>query len=89
MIQVTWKALKDLKEVPVENPNGDSVPVESIGNICLLNGLRIDRVLNILKFKYNLLSVSRLTKELNCALIFFPDFLYHAGLTIEEADWSG
>lgn len=55
-------------------PNGDYVSVENIGDSYLPNGLKIEHVLNIPSFKCNLLSVSRLTKEMNCTLIFFPGF---------------
>lgn len=61
-------------EMPVKIPNGETIPVKSIGDTSLPNGMKINRVLNIPAFNCNLLSVSRLTKELNCALTFFPDF---------------
>lgn len=59
---------------PVKIPNGEKVPVMGVGDISLPNGLKLNGVLNIPDFKCNLLSVSRLTRDLNCALIFFPDF---------------
>lgn len=61
-------------EIPVKIPNGETVPVKSIGNANLPNGLKLNQVLNIPDFKCNLLSVSKLTRNLNCALTFFPDF---------------
>lgn len=59
---------------PVKIPNDDTIPVKSVGNTRLPNRIEIKRVLNIPDFKWNLLFVSRLTRELNCVLIFFPDF---------------
>lgn len=41
--------------LPVKIPNGDNIPVKSVGKTCLPNGLNIDRVLNIPEFKCNLL----------------------------------
>ncbi|KAG6406521.1 hypothetical protein SASPL_134125 [Salvia splendens] len=61
-------------EIPVKIPNGETVSVKSIGNANLPNGLKLNQVLNIHAFKCNLLSVSKLTRNLNCALTFFPDF---------------
>ncbi|KAJ9540324.1 hypothetical protein OSB04_026830 [Centaurea solstitialis] len=61
-------------EMAVKIPNGEPIPVMSVGNTSLPNELKIDNVLNIPAFKCNLLSVSKLTKALRCALIFFPDF---------------
>lgn len=60
--------------LPVKIPNGESIPVKNIGNARLPNGLDIKCVLNVPNFKCNLLSVSRLTRDLNCSLTFFPEF---------------
>ncbi|OMO75305.1 Integrase, catalytic core [Corchorus capsularis] len=59
---------------PVTIPNGDKIPVKSVGKVKLPNGMKIDHVLNIPDFKCNLISVGRLTNDLNCALIFIADF---------------
>lgn len=68
-------SINPLVETPVKIPNGDVMPVKNIGNASLPNGLKIERVLHVPDFQCNLLSVSRLTKEYNCVLIFFfPDF---------------
>ncbi|KAI3736523.1 hypothetical protein L2E82_26344 [Cichorium intybus] len=61
-------------ELPVTIPNGDSIPVKGKGDSALPNGIEIRGVLYIPKFKCNLLSVGRLTDDLNCAVTFFPGF---------------
>ncbi|OMO51399.1 Reverse transcriptase, RNA-dependent DNA polymerase [Corchorus capsularis] len=61
-------------ELPVMIPNGDKIPIKSVGKAKLPNGMGINNVLNIPDFKCNLISVSKLTKDLNCALIFVADF---------------
>ncbi|CAH9141419.1 unnamed protein product [Cuscuta epithymum] len=61
-------------ESSVRIPNGESIPVNAVGSLYLPNGILLERVLYIPKFQCNLLSVSRLTSDLNCTLIFFPDF---------------
>ncbi|GJZ02841.1 leucine-rich repeat protein [Tanacetum coccineum] len=54
--------------------NGEAVPVEGRGECALPSGAIIKDVLHVPKFKCNLLSVSRLSKELQCAVTFFPEF---------------
>lgn len=51
-------------EPSVTIPNGDLVSVEGKGNFTLHNGNKIEGVLHIPSFNYNLLSVSRLTRDL-------------------------
>lgn len=59
---------------PVTIPNGESIPVKGKGDFLLKEGLDIKEVLYVPNFTCNLLSVRRLTKDLNCAVTFFPDF---------------
>lgn len=54
------KAICD-NEPHVTIPNGDSVPVKGNRFCHLLNGIKLENVWYILRFKYNLLSVMRLT----------------------------
>lgn len=39
-----------------------------------LDKMQVDQVLYVPDFKFNLLSVSKLTKALSCSVNFFPDF---------------
>ncbi|KAK9063535.1 hypothetical protein SSX86_017405 [Deinandra increscens subsp. villosa] len=61
-------------EPPVTIPNGETIAVEGRGEYVLPNGMLIKEVLHVPNFKCNLLSVSRLAKDLQCAVTFFPDF---------------
>ncbi|KAI3719915.1 hypothetical protein L6452_20821 [Arctium lappa] len=61
-------------EKPVLIPNGDVIPVEGKGSCFLPGGTKLNGVLHIPKFTCNLLSVSRICKDLQCAVTFFPDF---------------
>lgn len=38
--------------------------------------MNIDKVLHIPNFSCNLLSVSRVTKDMQCAITFLPNFCY-------------
>ncbi|XP_070010094.1 uncharacterized protein [Nicotiana sylvestris] len=58
----------------VQMPNGESAQITHVGNCHLLGGDFIKDVLCVPTFKFNLLSVSKLTKELQCFVSFYPDF---------------
>jgi hypothetical protein len=55
-----------VKPIPVKIPNGSMAQADIIGEIVITNLLTITNVLYLPHFKYNLLSVSRITKDLNC-----------------------
>ncbi|XP_015162805.1 uncharacterized protein [Solanum tuberosum] len=58
----------------VSLPTGSLAKVTNIGSSQILRGADIHNVLHIPEFKYNLLSVPQLTRELNCGVLFYPDF---------------
>ncbi|KAJ0534950.1 putative RNA-directed DNA polymerase [Helianthus annuus] len=66
--------VKTSNEVPVVIPNDQSIPVEGRGTCTLPNGIRISDVLHVPRFRCNLLSVNRLSKDLQCTVTFFPTF---------------
>lgn len=59
---------------PVYLPNGTTTQVSHIGSCSLSTRSVISNVLHIPDFKYNLLSVSQITKELGCSVTFLPHF---------------
>ncbi|KAK3034295.1 hypothetical protein RJ639_034099 [Escallonia herrerae] len=59
---------------PVQIPNDDTVPVHALGRVNLGPNLHLEQVLGVPKFCFNLLSVSKLTRDLNCVLIFGSEF---------------
>lgn len=59
----------------VHLPNGNKIPIAHIGS-CRLAQENISNVLCVPDFRYNLLSVSKLTKELNGCIEFFPDLCF-------------
>nr|KAJ0213988.1 hypothetical protein LSAT_V11C400204210 [Lactuca sativa] len=61
-------------QIPITIPNGDKIPIMGEGEHTLPRGLKIDGVLHVLNFNYNLLYVHKLAKKLHCAITFFPDF---------------
>lgn len=53
---------------------GNTVSVSHVGTSCVFDNQNISNVLFLPDFKYNLLSVSKITKELQCMVSFLPDF---------------
>ncbi|XP_019260764.1 PREDICTED: uncharacterized protein LOC109238744 [Nicotiana attenuata] len=58
----------------VHLPNGETTQGTHIGTSTLTDQDTITNVFYIPQFKYNQLSVSKLTKKLKCSVAFFPDF---------------
>lgn len=55
-------------------PNGDTTLVTHTGTSSISDTNIVSNMFYVPQFKYNLLSVSKLTNELQCSAIFFPDF---------------
>ncbi|CAA3022790.1 uncharacterized protein LOC111406837 [Olea europaea subsp. europaea] len=58
----------------VNLPDGRTAPINYVGSYQLSEELKLDGVLHVPKFRVNLLSISKLTKALNCTVTFFSDF---------------
>ena len=56
----------------VQLPTGTSAKVSHIGDCHIGGGDVLRRVLCVPAFKFNLLSVSQMTKDLNCCVTFYP-----------------
>uniref|UniRef100_A0A803LRD3 Uncharacterized protein n=1 Tax=Chenopodium quinoa TaxID=63459 RepID=A0A803LRD3_CHEQI len=52
-------------------PTGDSASISHTGNVSLCNSLHLHNVLCVPKFRYNLLSVPKLTKDSQCEVNFY------------------
>ncbi|OIS95931.1 hypothetical protein A4A49_58602, partial [Nicotiana attenuata] len=78
--------MHDVKDCNAHNDSGVQVPtgnkcqITHTGNVSILDNQVLMDVLHVPKFKFNLLSVSKLTKELCCIAMFFPDFCVLQGL---------
>lgn len=55
-------------------PNGKNVSVHYQGSCNISYDYTIENVLHVPEFIYNLLSVSKMTKVLQCSVFFFPHF---------------
>ncbi|KAL5818430.1 hypothetical protein ACOSQ4_022272 [Xanthoceras sorbifolium] len=59
---------------PVQLPNREFSHISHIGRATLSDKITLNNVLCVPDFHFNLLSVSKITKSLNCAVIFFHGF---------------
>ena len=62
----------DLKRQSVRLADGSSQTVLGIGTVACGSNMSLSSILHVPSFPMNLLSISCITKELNCAVIFFP-----------------
>lgn len=69
-----YKYLDDKQFLKVNLPTGSQVPISHIGESLVLKNKLPKEVLFRPEFNYNLLSVSQFTKQLQCVVLFFPDF---------------
>ena len=51
--------------------NGSHTPITDCGNIQLQSSLHLNNVLHVLKLSNNLLSIHKITQDLNCVVTFF------------------
>jgi len=59
----------------ITTANGFKVPSHGVGTINFLPFLSIDNVLYVPRSPFNLLSISRLTRSLDCVISFTKDFV--------------
>lgn len=64
----------------VQVPTGGRCQITSAGNATIFGTSKIQNVIPFPDFKFNLLSVSKITKDLSCVVLFFPDFCVFQGL---------
>ncbi|OMO65653.1 hypothetical protein CCACVL1_21443 [Corchorus capsularis] len=72
------------KPLSVNLPDGTSISILGIGKAKLSSTFQIIDVFYIPEFTCDLLSVSKLTKQLNCAAIFLPTFCVLQDLTSKK-----
>lgn len=68
----------------VKLPTGANAPIHSIGSISFDSNISLHNVLCVPSFRINLMSISKLTKSLNCCVLFFPDFCLLQDLAMKK-----
>ncbi|OIT34547.1 hypothetical protein A4A49_64047, partial [Nicotiana attenuata] len=76
----TFRTLRSQNDNRVQVPTGGRVEITNIGDAVILGSYKLENVLHVPDFKFNLLSVSKITKQLCCVALFFPDFCVFQGL---------
>jgi len=75
--------------IDISMVDGAVSPIVGRGNVCILN-LKLKSVLYVPGINYNLLSISRITKDMNCRVIFLPSYCIFqdqaSGRTIGSAE---
>jgi hypothetical protein len=61
-----FTAYRQVNVIPVKLPNGNIVTTDTIGDIKLTSEITLKNVLYMPHFSFNLISVSRVTQDLNC-----------------------
>lgn len=61
-------------------PN-DNTTISHIGSICMFINKFVSNVLYLPDFRVNLLSVSKITKDLNCMVVFYPELCVFQNLS--------
>ena len=59
--------------VKIQIVDGSLAPIVGKGLVFPFEGLTLHSVLHVPQISYNLLSISKPTRELNCKAIFLPD----------------
>ena len=59
--------------IEISMADGTISPALGFGKVCISN-LKLNAVLYVPGLSYNLLSVNRITNDMNCKVIFFPSF---------------
>ncbi|KAL0533496.1 hypothetical protein IC582_027528 [Cucumis melo] len=65
--------------------NGSLAPIVGKGQIVLFDGFSLHNVLHVPKLFYNLLSISKITRELYCKATFLPESVCFQDLSLGRA----
>ncbi|CAL8991196.1 unnamed protein product [Prunus brigantina] len=66
---------------PIIMPSGEQAPITSTGTLPLNSVISLKNVLGVPSFKVDLMSVSQVTRSLNCSVTFFPSWCILQDLT--------
>lgn len=81
----TYKPIISSRKIIVAN--GHTFPIVGQGNVCLKPSLPVQHVLYVSSLSTNLLSVHKLTQDLNYSVIFSPNACVFNDLATGKDDW--
>ena len=65
--------VEKIAPVAIRLPDETYTMAREKGSVCLGEGIKLDNVLCVPKLNCNLVSISKLCKQLNCAVTYFDD----------------
>jgi GAG-pre-integrase domain/Integrase core domain len=71
------------------NANGETYPVKGMGNVPISKNLTLNNALLVPSLSTRLISVGKITEDLNCAVIMFPNFCIFQDILTREIIGSG
>ncbi|KAK3027217.1 hypothetical protein RJ639_040806 [Escallonia herrerae] len=74
---------------PVTIADGSNYTIKESGTVKPTSSITLSSVLSLPSLAFNLMSVSRLTKDLNCCISFFPDHCLFQDLMTKETIGKG
>ncbi|KAK3025978.1 hypothetical protein RJ639_040952 [Escallonia herrerae] len=74
---------------PVTIADGSNYTIKGSGTVKPTSSITLSSVLSLPSLAFNLMSVSRLTKDLNCCISFFPDYCLFQDLMTKETIGKG
>lgn len=83
------RAVSQANSKRIHLPNGGITNVSHVGNYKLRDTGKIRNVLYVCDFQYNLLSISKVTRELHCMVGFYPYFCIFQDLSSEKVKGIG
>jgi hypothetical protein len=66
----------NVNPIPVKLPNGSIVTTDIVGDINVTQHITLHNVLYMPKFSFNLISISRVSLDLDCAFVFTDNLCY-------------
>lgn len=76
--------LHDPMKNNVHLPNGKTMVLKDQGKCNISCDHTIDSVLYVPDFNYNLMSISKMTREFQCSVLFFPTFVFFRTYILEK-----
>ena len=65
--------LRQVSPIAIGLPNGDCTVARNVGSVTLGDDIKLDNVLYVPNLNCNLVAISKLCKQLNCAVTYFND----------------
>lgn len=72
------------RPIQISLPNGEIISITHAGTVPLVHDIILTDVLYVLHFKYNLLSISKLTQNLNCSIHFTHNSCFLQGHSLRK-----